>query len=678
MENEKKESHQIKKEEKRTPKTDSKTIKKMSLGSFVICCAALTFTILIMKILSTSPLGSLSTAGTIAAFSWLIYGYLDGKRRIFRHSLLSHVTLEESWLRKKFWESFFSKSLHILLSITSALLVVTIFSRLHIEEWLILLLSSITFMLLLLYFDKKLSSEIAPAYRHFTSISMAYWFNIPIIIILASFYHFYFSEFPDTRLLNVSDVAENAFKNGQERSNSEAMSVIFGIDSIIKETSLHIMQTVTGESTITKTHKFLAWMAFFAVTAFQYAFLWLALLGSVVLAIRINEQKWSFFESSGIQRPAMLIFSASFIMWLSITQLLNLKTYKSPQKHDIALAPIPASPTTAECIPEELKNNISRLERTLTRQNSENMASFEIEIDNYLKAKKYEWKSEFEKGVDSFLDWHFSFQGRHLQLLQWLVQHIPGDPINSTELKKLADRFNIVDAAQISGSLDELIENRLEQNINYDHTEFLIAAETHVGERLYAAFAKSHQTAEDTLRQASIINHDCIENHMPNIDFSGHFSERTHARSTAASLLVANKFRASSTRKSQQDAKSQKNELSMSVSAQRGAMFNGRLSKSRRFAEIGRLCMHARPVCISAIILASYVASEIAENEIDERINRKKLKKEIMEGFEKSIENAFANIKAQAKKELEDAISAQKLYIEDSFNVYRSIYKMQQ
>src|SRR5690554_5417574 len=211
--------------------------KGLSLGGIGLIFCILLLALGFLRIVSFSPLGDFSTLGLALVISWLVYGYLDGKRRIWRHAILSHVAFENSWLIEKFWESYLSKSLHALFSVVSAVGVIVVVNFLRPDDWWFFLSSIFTFVFFLFYFDRKLSREVVDRYRVITAVSFAYWVNIFFLLITYAIYGLFFMDLTDTRLLSFSEVIDSSFAQGAGYTDSEIMGVFFGFDSVLREGS---------------------------------------------------------------------------------------------------------------------------------------------------------------------------------------------------------------------------------------------------------------------------------------------------------------------------------------------------------------------------------------------------------------------------------------------------------
>lgn len=58
---------------------------RLDTTAYLLSMVGLLVASVLLYLFAAQPLGNLALGGLTASFSWLIYGYLNGKRRMWRH-----------------------------------------------------------------------------------------------------------------------------------------------------------------------------------------------------------------------------------------------------------------------------------------------------------------------------------------------------------------------------------------------------------------------------------------------------------------------------------------------------------------------------------------------------------------------------------------------------------------
>lgn len=667
--------------------TDMKPIPAANFFGFF----SLVLTSTILYLLSSEPLGDLATLGIIISFAWLVYGYIDGKRRMWRHAILTHVMMKDSQIRETLWESSISKCLHIIFSLASAISVFLIMNRLQDEEWLLLFFSLFTFYGLFFFFDRKLSSEIVSAYHVFIALSMAYWINLILMLLISAFYYLYFADFVDTRSLALVDVASNAFKVASDQTHSDVMGGLFGIDAILKEGSLHVMQVITTEIEVSASYKLLAWIIFFALMAMQYGFLWLILMGSLVFAIRIRQQGWTFFVDSGMARPAMITL-VGFILVISVGyQASRLSVFEKqdtlPEESGQVDNKI-SEATEIPCFSGVQLHQLDALEKSSNKQLKAIKENLKDDFDQHISSIHRDLMRNKEDGVEKFLDWNFSTKAQYEMLLYWLLEHFPNDVLNGYENMIMIEREIIYKLFEISGfsyknhgSMQDLIESNFSDNISSNMEGSISGLQDVSHELLSNAFSLSDNLVESSLYKGISINPECFKGKAPEINLSSYFEKRYTGLGSVAlassAALAINRYRGIKDKTGKHLFKN--NRISKKIAKKQGSKIAGKLVasitskfiKSGTAASAGTFCGPAAPACATGFFIATFVGSEMAINAIDEALRREKMKAEIMAEFDREIDSALEEIRKLIIEDIDEAFNIKKEYLDKRFNAYR-------
>lgn len=652
--------------------------KGLSLGGVAFIFCILLLALGFLRIASYAPLGDFSTLGLVLVISWFIYSYLDGKRRIWRHAILTHVAFENSWLIDKFWESCLSKALHALFSVASAVGIIVIANLLRSDDWWFFLLSIFTFSFILLYFDRKLSREIVNRYRVVTSISFAYWVNILFLLVVYAIYGLFFMDLTDTRSLSFSEVIDSSFIQGAGYTDSEIMGVLFGFDSVLREGSLHMMQMMTSTGDVADHFKLIAWLAFFAFTALQYGFLWLFLIGVLVFSLRIKSQGWGFFSGSSFSRSAVVAVGSVFIVGVVSYQagqwyqdrrkiadegVMNKSgDFQGESERDTA---------SPQCIPDYIRSELAALDRRASKKRVQLRSAFEKDLGIFLSEERSRWEHRVEVGVDNYLDWNFSVKGQYISLFYWLAQNIPGDPLENERLSLLADRLEVGD--NIHGSLDEVVRDKLDEHVVRD----LYAGMPHLGKNIEdmagSFIGLTNNSVEEVLHLGAVVDPSCMLDQPPEVDFSGYFQKRYTGLGAipAATPLAARYYpnkslsRVMSTTLSRAEKR-----VSAGFVRRMGAKFSARVAGHAAKLPAGVSCGFAAPVCA----LGALVAGEAAIIMLDEKLHRKEMKEEMMGDFERVLDELFSGIEDKVMRDMEEAMAVQKEYQDKTLKAYEFVY----
>lgn len=677
---------------------------RLDTATYLLSLVGLLVASVLLYLFAAQPLGSLALVGLTACFSWLIYGYLNGKRRMWRHAILSHVTLETSRVRETFWESALSKTLHLALAILAALAILVVMHRLQPADWTLLFLSLFSFFAFFLYFERKLTNEIVPQYRVFTSLSLAYWLNLGLILIASSIYHLYFVEFADTRSLSLAEVVNQAFAEGAARTHSETLGVLLGVDALLREGSMHLMQVATTEAQIASSYKLLAWLAFFVFMALQFGIVWLLLLGSMIFVIQIRQQGWSLFEHTGVLKPAFLSLGAFFLVGLTVFQVSQLPSINTlqqqaqyrtsgpePMRHNAVVMP-PSTPVNGQaqleaepapqCIPEAFKKELAGLEGIAAQHRQQLRTTFEEEFDLYLAQTRQQWIQGIEGGVDHFLDWNFSVQGQYLSLLHWLIGYVPGDPLENPSVQLLMEMANISEN-QLHPSLEALIEQRMQAHIDPNVEGQLAGIERHAETALQPLFTTASEQLEHLFAQAAQIDPLCLQGQRPEIDLAGYFENHYTGIGASASMafLMAARHRPSlATRATQQRAAQTAgrqaatrniSRIPRNIAATKGASYLARAASSGAVGTGGAICGPLAGVCIGGLAITTFVVTEIIAIHGAEALYREGMRAEILTDFEQDIDQLLEQVRDLVLADLDEALAVKQEYQEKHFNAFR-------
>lgn len=629
------------------------------------------------------------------SISWIVFNYLDGKRRMWRHAILMHVTYEDSYFRKIFWESIFSKIFHAIISLVSAFAVIIIIARIQMHEWWMLTASIMTFSIIFYMFERIFKKQILPLYITYVSLTFAYWVNLIVIVIASSLYSLYFVDFVDTRSMTLTEVLHASYSHGSGLSDSRYISVLLGIDSAVREASMHLMQIASSQVNVSSTYKLLAWLCFFIFMALQYGFLWLAIIGISTLTIKANIYGISSLAETSVLKPAMM--TLAFLSLISITgyQLSQQFSWDMGSSNTVVRSNLHSTQTigyssrpvnveqandtalVVKCVPEEFNRQISSLENLAFNKRSDLRANFEKEFELYLFETKNKWMQHTELGVDVFLDWNFSSFGYLSSLFHWAIQNVPGEPLQNYYVNRLREQLGIPET-QVHNNLRDLIEYTLNESMPINFNEEISDIDEHLNSSLHGFLMMTNNSLEEILKEGYLIDPSCLDDMFPNIDLTRHFRSNYHGIGSlgVAALIPAHASIARRTlgagRVGVPVAKFTKdsvvNRTSARIASKLGLKLSSKLLTNAASSTTGGICGPFVAVCAVGI----FIASEVAYNRVDELLNRNDMKVEMMQDFEVEIDSILHEVRQIVLSDLNDAFQIQEQYEVSIFNAYRN------
>lgn len=670
-------------------KDNNKLNNALGFKNHLLVLAILVISVTFIYVFSNVALGDFLSAALISTFALLIYSYLDCRRRMWRHAILSHITVEQSKLRKMFWESTLSKLMHSLFSIFSAIILLVIINRLKFSEWILLYLSVFSFYVFFLYFENKLINEIVPKYRIFTSLSLACWLNLFFVIGVSAIYNLYFVEYIDTQSLTITDVASSAFIEGSKKSESELIGALIGIDRAWSEVSLHLMQLATSGIQTSPINKIIAWVVYFIYIGLQYVFLWLVLLGAFSVTVNLSQQGWAFFAEASLYKSAAYTLAGLFLIFLLSYQVGELQFFSknkeviNPLISNGSLRPANVdyneSLSKPVCIPGNIKKELADLERLLLRKNITIRADLEEKVSLQIDSVKNEWQQAIEPGVEGFLDWNFSLLGQYQSYLHWLITVMPGDPIQNKNVQLMMSKLDI-NNEQIFDSLDELMQHKIQENVKLNPSEYIGKLEDNIDNLFREGFYDSNLLFENLLKDVALIDPGCLSFDLSSINLNSYFNSSYAgygAGSTATTLLVSRSYKNKSLKNSLKiNTKNQSKQLAKKsgkkIATKVASGIATKIAASGTAGAVGGFCGPAAVVCGPLFALTAIVGSEIVINTVDEALNREETKNEIMNDLDELIVQQLNEMQKNILLDLDEALSIQEKYQVLMFNAFKA------
>ena len=641
----------------------------------------LSVVVLILFALSQGPYTTISFIIVAAIFSGLTYQFLEGRRRLLRHALLSYMTYEDSRLRQVFWNSWFSKVLQAVASCFIGAFVVVISTRLALHEWSMLLVSVLSFLVFYRYFHARLRGEVVPDYLNQAALMLASRVNLVLLVALAAFYNFYFAEFPDTRAMNTISVAQNAYQQGIDSSQSDGIGMLFGVDLAMSDTVMHLMQVAFSQVEVAVSVKVSAWLAYFIFTALQFGIVWVFLVCSVFAVNRVYSD-WSCITKAGsVQRllfSTIIVLTLVGVAGLSIMQNdlllsrgLNDGHSQGNRVDQINLAAIPRN----ACGEGERRLAI-QLQRVAQSNKAEELQmrqSFEKMLHARVQQAQREWVGELEPGVDAFLDWNFSVSGQYMITYSYLKSPLAHDALN------------------------KLMQHQFTQYVPFESARAVDALEIDIEEDMHKLFSDYTTFLQDQLTSAVSINPDCLTLALPSVNVTDHIRKNYVGLGALVALDVVGLGAAASARVAASTAR--RATLNRSGTLNRGVQkrmatarvgshqvvsgairrmtramavrIGSKIASTGTATAVGGLCGPAAIVCSTILGISTWVTTDIAVNEIDERMNRSTVKTEIIDDVTRAVSLHLEEVVELINADFDAALMVHEQYQTQVFNAYR-------
>lgn len=551
--------------------------------------------IVALALLRFYPLAQMNYSGllvVILLLGWLAYHYFAPLQFITRHALLSHVTADNSVMRRLLWNSFFLKFRLALSALVVALLVLSLTAELPLIEWGVLLASVPVFVMFAWFAQRMAGSETSERYHFPFSMRIAHWMTLLLITVVLVVVKLFWSDVADTRQLSLLQVMQQAFDNRVADAAIREVGWLLGANAAVNDGSWHLMQTASGSVDSPVGIKLAAWAAFLFFNALKIGMVWIVLGGVVLLVAEHAGSKKSILGGNAFSRSFSLSMLILFVFYLLLTQV-NVGRYL-PASVDVSFLPVRLPDPCENQMVIEQQELRQQSRQALSQQQADILARFEARIDQQLDVAF----QQAEPGIERFLDWNFSLRGQYAQLMYMGASAIGESTFSD----------------YVAGKMDEHVGDKLAPMITSMDEE--LSAEF-MGE-MQNLYAQQAAVLESLAGSAS-----CLNLAPPGLSLNEYMSKSPVGAGSGAGILAARASMRVGSRVVSRTA-------SRRVVSSAFARLTGRAATSAAAGSTGVLCGPLFWVCAPALAAGAWVATDLAINEIDQAMNREDMRQDML------------------------------------------------
>jgi hypothetical protein len=587
----------------------------------------------VLALLYWYPLPAMGRGGLAAVLlvlGWLAYQYLEPKRMLRRRALLSHVTLEASWVRQRLWPGYLLRLRQALLALLTAALALLMSAGLAPYEWVVLLASLASFALLLLFVSRRAARHVLPAYRAPLALRVTFWLNLALAATALALLQVFWVEVPDAGGFAPLEMAAAAFDAERARATLPSVGWLLGIGAAGEAMTWQLLQAARPAEGGLWTYLAAA-LAVLGWNGLKLGSVWVLLLGVVAFVQRRQAKP---VDVAGDAPGDALGEGRGFGLGAVALALLGLFLFKAaPESPPEWLA---LDPCTFKA-PAERRVAAAQASAGLAVQQAE----FNTALEEQLQAALDEAFARAEAGVESYLDWNFSLQGQYLQLW-YLGRSVTGGEPFEDYMARIMDAHVDDALAPVLDTLGPELEAELRARVAaaYEGQAALVHS---VLERSECLQPELPQFALDASMQKSLVGFGAV---------GGILATRLGARVGARVMgreAMRRMFTAIVTR------------------------FGARAATVTQAGQAGALCGPWAPLCAVGIGAAAWVGTDVVLNEIDEALNRDEMRAEMLAALAVQRAELEAALRAQYLAAASDMFHAFADYQEQVFNPYRGV-----
>ena len=589
---------------------------------------------LVLALLHWYPLGAMGRGGlavVLLVFGWLAYQYLEPMRMLRRRALLSHVTLEASWVRRRLWAGYLLRFRQAILALCTAALALSMAAGLRPYEWWLLLASVATFALLLGPLSRRAARHVLPAYRDALALRAAFWVNLALAAAALALLQVFWAEMPDAGGFAPLEMAAAALDAERSRAALPVAGWLLGIGAAGEAATWQLLQAARPAEGGLWAY-LVAAFAVLAWNGLKLGSIWLLLLGVVSAAQRRLGPAAAPGETAGPRSEAGLGDGRGFGLSAVALALLGLALFRAaPESPPEWLALDPC----AFRAPVERRVAAAQAGRALENQETE----FNAALERRLQAALDEAYAHAEAGVERYLDWNFSLQGQYLQLWYLGRSMTGGEPFE-------AAMAHVMDA-HVNEALAPL----------FDTLGPELQAEIHA--RVVAAHEGQAALVRSVLERS-----ECLQPELP--DFALQASlEKSLVGFGAVGGILATRLGA------RVGARVMGREAVRRMFTAIAARFGARAAAATQAGQAGALCGPWAPLCAAGIGAAAWIGTDLVLNEIDEALNREEMRAEMLAALAAQRAELEAALRAQHLEAAAGMFRAFEDYQRQVFNPYR-------
>ena len=590
----------------------------------------------VLALLYWYPLPAMGRGGLAAMLlllGWLAYQYLEPMRMLRRHALLSHVTLEQSWVRRRLWPGYLLRFRQAVLALVTAALALLMTAGLAPYEWAVLLGSLASFALLLVFVARRAANHVVPAFRIALALRATFWINLALAATVLALLQVFWVEVPDAGGFAPLELAAAAFDAERARASLPVVGWLLGLGAAGEALTWQLLQAARPAAGGLWTYLAAA-LALLGWNGLKLGSVGLVLLG-VVSFVQRRLGPATAHESPDVP-PGVATrgdgrgFGLSVVA-LALLGLLLLKAVPESPPQWLAL-----DPCTFKA-PAERRVAAVQAGQALAVQETE----FKAALEQRLQATLDEAFARAEVGVESYLDWNFSLQGQYLQLWYLGRSMTGGEPFEDSVAR-------IMDA-HVDDALAPLLDT-LQPEL-----------EAELRARVAAAYEGQAALVSSVLERS-----ECLQPELPDFALDASMHKSLVGFGAVGGILATRLGARVGARVMGREAVRR---MFTAITARLGA----RAATATQAGQAGALCGPWAPLCAVGIGAAAWVGTDLVLNEIDEVLNRDEMRAEMLAALAAQRADLEAALRAQYLAAASDMFHAFADYQEQVFNPYRGV-----
>ncbi|WP_113906320.1 hypothetical protein [Aliidiomarina celeris] len=337
----------------------------------------------------------------VCVLAWGIFAFYNPLRTLKRQAILSHTLNENSSVRRRFWDSGWSR-LGLWFFAVAAAYVLSLqlqFYRPH--HWLLIAAFALLFPVLRALAETCLRTHVHAQWQRIAALRLASWFTFILFMLALVVVEYFWVFFPDTRHLTANELFTYEFQRfaGTEPSLQQA---VVGLLASTEAVSWHLMQ-----------HGDYGWWLFLALNAVKFAVLQWVLLG-IFLA----------FSSPVSGEHALSRRSASALALLALALAASVHFASWQQLQSSWLAVAERAKVVDPCSPERVAAQREQLQDAQTERLNARRQAFDDAVSSEVDQVVERVFAHGDQAVERFLDWNFSIRGQYQQLGYFLASSV--------------------------------------------------------------------------------------------------------------------------------------------------------------------------------------------------------------------------------------------------------------
>jgi ABC-type multidrug transport system fused ATPase/permease subunit len=353
----------------------------------------------------------------VGLLAWPVWQYRTEYLLLRRRLMLSAVARPQSRIRAWLWRGHISKAVQVVVAMFLAWVLLALVSQLSPQHWMVFAADAIFLALIVAPISRRLSGAITA--RHLSTVAR-HWpvFLVNGVVLTGAIMalDFFLVGAADSRHMAWHQVAVQAFTTINDQAGCVLWGVSAGLLAAVEALSWHTSELIIPNLPDLAA-KLIAWSFFLLRAATLGYFFTALLLGVSILLEKREARRQGHTRESTIARAFLLTIIVLALPFF----------YAAIKLSAIDPAVFEQGVAGAAGLIDPCKPNQAARERLITRLDKqvdgERLKAMH-DVDTGVDAGLERLFSEVEKGVGSYLDWHFSVFGEYQRLAAVLTEDL--------------------------------------------------------------------------------------------------------------------------------------------------------------------------------------------------------------------------------------------------------------